>query len=314
MPSLMPAQLRARLRSRVPAKLYALTRLLRPHQWLKNGFVFVGLLFGHAWNDPVRLEQALAAFGAFCLLASAVYAMNDLVDREQDRRHPTKKDRPLAAGVVSPAAAMILAATCLLVGGGIAWLWAGSAPWIFVAYVALNILYSLGLKHVVILDVFIIASGFMLRILAGTLGIGIAPSQWLLLCGLMLTLFLGFAKRRAEVNALPENRASHRRVLQQYTAPMLDQFIAITAAGTVISYALYTVSAETVALHGTRGLIATVPFVLYGVLRYLWRLHRHGGGGDASQDWLNDPHLLAATVAWLLLVLALLGVSIMPTQ
>jgi 4-hydroxybenzoate polyprenyltransferase len=289
-----------------------LIQLLRPHQWLKNGFVFVGLLFGHAWTDPVKPGQALAAFAAFCLLASAVYVMNDLIDREQDRRHPKKKDRPLAAGTVSAGAAMTLAAICLIVGGGIAWLWAGSAPWIFLAYVALNVGYSFGLKHVVILDVFIIASGFMLRILAGTLGIGIAPSQWLLLCGLMLTLFLGFAKRRAELNALLAESAGHRRVLEHYTAPMLDQFIGIAAAGTVISYALYTVSAETVALHGTRGLIATVPFVLYGMLRYLWRLHARGGGGDPAQELLRDPHLLAATAGWLLLVFAVLGGAIMP--
>ncbi len=302
----------ARPRASLGASLGALVRLLRPHQWLKNGFVFVGLLFGHAWNDPDKVGQALAAFAAFCLLASAVYVMNDLVDREQDRLHPKKKARPLASGTVSVAAALALAAACLAVGSSVAWRWAGSAPWIFVVYVAMNIGYSLGLKHVVILDVFIIAAGFMLRILAGTLGLGIAPSQWLLLCGLMLTLFLGFAKRRAELNALLAASAGHRRVLEHYTAPMLDQFIGITAAGTVISYALYTVSAETVALHGTRGLIATVPFVLYGVLRYVWRLHHQGGGGDPAQELLTDPHLLAATAGWLLLVLALLGGAIMP--
>jgi 4-hydroxybenzoate polyprenyltransferase len=304
MPSLMSAKVRA--------SLGALLRLLRPHQWLKNGFVFVGLLFGHAWTDPVKLGQALAAFAAFCLLASAVYVMNDLIDREQDRLHPQKKNRPLAAGTVSVSAAVALAVMCLAAGGAIAWLFAGSAPWIFFAYVVLNIGYSAGLKHVVVLDVFIIATGFMLRILAGTLGLGIVPSQWLLLCGLMLTLFLGFAKRRAELNALLAESAGHRRVLEHYTAPMLDQFIGIAAAGTVISYALYTVSAETIALHGTRGLIATVPFVLYGMLRYLWRLHRQGGGGDPAQELLTDPHLLAATVGWLVLVLAMLGGAIMP--
>ncbi len=283
-----------------------LMRLLRPQQWLKNGFVFVGLLFGHAWHDPVKAGQALAAFAAFCLLASAVYVMNDLLDREQDRQHPKKKHRPLAAGTVSPAAAMALAALCLLGGGALAVLYAGSAPWIFFAYVAMNIAYSLGLKHVVILDVFIIAGGFMLRILAGTLGLGIAPSHWLLLCGLMLTLFLGFAKRLAELNVLQKESAGHRRVLEHYTAPMLDQFIGIAAAGTVISYALYTMSAETAALHGTQELVLTVPFVLYGMLRYLWRLHGQGGGGDPAQELLADPHLLAAIFGWLLLVLALL--------
>lgn len=285
--------------------------LLRPHQWIKNGFVFVGLLFGHAWTDPVKLGQALAAFAAFCLLASAVYVMNDLIDREQDRLHPKKKHRPLAAGTVSTTTAAMLAAACLTVGGIIAWRLAGNAPWIFAAYLGLNVGYSLGLKHVVILDVFIISSGFMLRILAGTHGLGIVPSQWLLLCGLMLTLFLGFAKRRAELYALPPGDAGHRRVLEHYTEPMLDQFIGIVAAGTVISYALYTVSAETVALHGTRGLIATVPFVLYGMLRYLWRLHRRSGGGDPALELLTDPHLLAATAGWLVLVMALLGGAIL---
>jgi 4-hydroxybenzoate polyprenyltransferase len=292
----------------------ALLKLLRPHQWLKNGFVLVGLLFGHAWTDPVRLGQALAAFVAFCLLSSAVYVMNDLIDREQDRLHPEKRHRPLAAGTVSVSAAVMLATACLVAGSAVAWWFAGSAPWVYLAYVVLNIGYSFGLKHVVVLDVFIIASGFMLRILAGTLGLGIAPSQWLLLCGLMLTLFLGFAKRRAELNVLLADGVGHRRVLEHYTAPMLDQFIGIAAAGTVISYALYTVSAETVALHGTRGLIATVPFVLYGMLRYLWRLHRQGGGGDPAQELLTDPHLLAATAGWLLLVLGLLGGAIMPSQ
>ncbi len=289
-----------------------LIRLMRPHQWLKNGFVFVGLLFGHAWNDPEKVTQALAAFAAFCLLASGIYVINDLIDREQDRVHPKKKSRPLAAGTVSVHAALFLAASCFIGGSAVALLWAGSAPWIFAAYVIMNIGYSFGLKHVVILDVFIIAAGFMLRILAGTLGIGIAPSHWLLLCGLMLTLFLGFAKRRAELNALLAESAGHRRVLEHYTEGMLDQFITIAAAGTVISYALYTVSAETVALHGTRGLIATVPFVLYGMLRYLWRLHRAGGGGDPARELLTDPHLWAATAGWLLLVLALLGGSIIP--
>jgi 4-hydroxybenzoate polyprenyltransferase len=287
--------------------LLRLLRLLRPHQWLKNGFVFIGLLFGHAWNDPHKLSQALAAFVAFCLLASAVYVMNDLIDREQDRRHPKKKLRPLAAGTVSVRAAVVLGVLCLIAGGVIAVRYAGSAPWLFLAYVVMNLGYCFGLKHVVILDVFIIAAGFMLRILAGTLGIDIAPSHWLLLCGLMVTLFLGFAKRRAELNALLQESAGHRRVLEHYTAAMLDQFITIAAAGTIISYSLYTVSAETVALHGTRGLMVTIPFVVYGILRYLWRLHRQGGGGDPAQELLGDPHLLTAAAGWLVVVLALLS-------
>lgn len=287
--------------------LMPLIKLMRPHQWIKNGFVLLGMLFGHAWHDPEKVQQTLAAFAAFSLFASAVYVLNDLIDREQDRLHPTKCKRPLAAGTVSVPQAVILGVLCLLGGSALALTVAGEAPWIFFVYVVINIAYSFGLKHVVILDVFVIAAGFMLRILAGTIGIGIAPSHWLLLCGLMITLFLGFAKRRAELGALEADNASHRRVLEHYTAPMLDQFIGIAATATLVSYALYTVSAETIALHGSRNLIFTLPFVLYGMLRYLWRLHRQGGGGDPAQELLTDPHLLVVAASWLLLVLAILN-------
>lgn len=287
--------------------MHPLIKLLRPHQWIKNGFVFIGLLFGHAWHDPAKVTMALAAFAAFCLLASAVYVMNDLADREQDRLHPDKRHRPLASGTVGTAAAIALGIACLVGGLALAFTVAGGAPWIFLAYLLLNAAYSASLKHVVILDVFLIAAGFMLRLLAGTLGIGIAPSQWLLLCGLMLTLFLGFAKRRAELNALLEQSAGHRRVLEHYSAPMLDQFLSMTAMGTVVTYGLYTVSAETVALHGTANLMLTVPFVLYGMLRYLYRLHRQGGGGDPARELFRDGHLLAALLGWLGTVLAVLA-------
>jgi 4-hydroxybenzoate polyprenyltransferase len=294
--------------------MHPLIRLLRPHQWVKNGFVFVGLLFGHAWRDPDAVALALSAFLAFCLLSSAVYVVNDLVDREQDRLHPEKRHRPLASGAVGTPAALALAALCLAGGFDLAFgLFAGpglpasQAPWIFFAYLLLNVGYSAGLKHVVVLDVFIISAGFMLRILAGTLGIGIWPSHWLLLCGLMLTLFLGFAKRRAELNALLDESGRHRRVLDQYTAPMLDQYITVAAGATVIAYSLYTVSEETIALHGTPWLILTVPCVAYGLLRYLYRLHRAGGGGDPARELLTDPHLLGVFALWLALVVWLLA-------
>jgi len=291
----------------MPSLMPSLLRLMRPHQWLKNGFVFVGLLFGHAWTDPVKLGQALAAFAAFCLLASAVYVMNDLIDREQDRLHPTKKNRPLAAGTVSVSSAVTLAAVCLLAGGAIAWLFAGSAPWIFFAYVVLNVGYSLGLKHVVILDVFIIASGFMLRILAGTLGLGIAPSQWLLLCGLMVTLFLGFTKRRAEIIALTDDKTAHRKVLEHYSPVLLDKMIGITAAGLIMSYSLYTMNADTIRIHNTPNLIYTVPFVMYGVFRYIYLLHHQSRGGDPSHDLVRDHHLLIAVGAWLVATILLIA-------
>ena len=285
----------------------ALLRLLRPHQWVKNGFVFVGLLFGHAWNDADKLAAALLAFAAFCLLASGVYVLNDLADRERDRQHPKKRLRPLAAGTVTVPAALAAAALCLGGGLALAFVGPGRAPWLFVAYLAINAGYSLGLKHVVILDVFIISAGFMLRLLAGTLGVGIAPSHWLLLCGLLLTLFLGFAKRRAELLVLDGDGGGHRRVLEHYSPALLDQFITVAAAGTVVSYSLYTVSVETIALHGTPRLIYTLPFVLYGMFRYLLLLHRRGGGGDPARELLSDRHLIAAFLGWLALVIAFLA-------
>jgi len=288
------------------SRMIAVLTLLRPHQWVKNGFVLVGLLFGHAWTDPVKLRQGLWAFAAFCLLSSAVYVFNDLLDREQDRQHPRKRHRPLASGTVGTPAALALLVALLCAGLALAFGRAGDAPWIFVAYLAINGVYSLGAKHVVVLDVFLIAAGFMLRLLAGTLGLGIAPSQWLLLCGLMLTLFLGFAKRRAELSALGDDPAAHRRVLDDYSAGLLDQFTTIAAACAVVSYSLYTVSAETVALHGSGHLLLTLPFVLYGMFRYLFLLHRRGAGGDTASDVFADPHLILAVAAWLATVLAVL--------
>jgi 4-hydroxybenzoate polyprenyltransferase len=277
----------------------AWARLARPHQWVKNGFVFVGLLFGHAWNDRLLVGQVLMVFAAFCLVSSAVYVFNDIRDREADRRHPRKRQRPVASGAIRPGAA---AAVGLVLGAAglalAAWVSAAAAA-ILAAYVALNAAYTLGLKHVPILDVFLIAGGFMLRILAGTTGVGIPPSQWLLLCGLMVTVFLGFAKRRAELLALEEGSAGHRPVLDEYSPAALDGMMAISASGVIVTYSLYTVSPDTVRLHGTDQLILTLPFVLYGIFRYVYRLHRRGGGGDPAWDLLHDPHLLAAVLGWL---------------
>jgi len=290
------------------SRLKPYLKLLRPHHWVKSGFVFVGLLFAHAWGDPALLLRVLLAAAAFALAASAVYVGNDLADRERDRQHPQKRLRPLACGAVSVTAALWLAGACLLAGVLLAYAAGEAVLLIVLLYVALNVAYSLGLKHVVLLDVFIISAGFMLRILAGTLGVGIAPSHWLLLCGLLLTLFLGFAKRRAELNALAGHGGSHRRVLDDYDPLLLDKLITICAAGAIVSYSLYTVSAETLAMHGTTNLIYTVPFVIYGIFRYLFLLHRRGGGGDPAAALFRDRHLLAAFAAWLLSVVALLGV------
>ena len=281
-------------------------KLLRPHQWLKSGFVFIGLLFGHAWNNPPLVCSVLLAAAAFSLAASAIYVINDLADRERDREHPEKRHRPLASGAISVRQALLVCGCCLLAALVLALAASTAVLFIVLAYVLLNVAYSMGLKHVVLLDVFIIAAGFMLRILAGTLGVGIAPSHWLLLCSLMLTLFLGFAKRRAELNALAGCGGSHRQVLDDYGPALLDLLIGICATGVIISYSLYTVSADTVAMHGTTSLIYTVPFVIYGVFRYLFLLLRRGGGGDAASALLHDVHLLGTFGAWFVTVVWLL--------
>ncbi len=288
-------------------KISPFIKLLRPHQWVKSGFVFVGLLFGHASSNGPLVHSVLFAAAAFALAASAIYVLNDLADRERDRAHPEKCHRPLASGAVSVPQALFLAAFCLLAALLLANVASTTVLLIVLVYVALNVAYSLGLKHVVLLDVFIISAGFMLRILAGTLGVGIAPSHWLLLCGLMLTLFLGFAKRRAELNVMDDRAGSHRQVLDDYDPVLLDQLIGICAAGTIVSYSLYTVSAETVVMHGTANLIYTVPFVIYGVFRYLFLLHRRGGGGDPAAVLLRDAHLLGAFGGWLVAVVVVLG-------
>jgi len=280
--------------------LIELLRLMRPYQWVKNAFVFIGLLFGHAWQDAHLVTQVVIAFVAFCLVSSAIYTINDIVDLEQDRRHPKKSRRPLSSGSVPVSAAIVLAVLLGVLGFGFAYFSSPTVLVILAGYALMNIAYSFRLKHVVILDVFIIATGFMLRILAGTLGVGIPPSQWLLLCGLMVTLFLGFTKRRAEIIALTDDKTAHRRVLEHYSPVLLDKMIGITAAGLIMSYSLYTMNPDTIRIHNTPNLIYTVPFVMYGVFRYIYLLHHQSGGGDPSRDLARDRHMLIVVGGWLL--------------
>jgi len=286
--------------------LFELLRLMRPYQWVKNTFVFIGLLFGHAWHDINLVAQVVIAFAAFCFVSSAIYTLNDIIDVEQDRAHPKKRLRPLASGSVSVPAAFTLAALLGLLGFVFAYAASPTALAILVGYAVMNIAYTLNLKHVVILDVFIIATGFMLRILAGTLGVGIPPSQWLLLCGLMVTLFLGFTKRRAEIIALTDDKTAHRRVLEHYSPVLLDKMIGITAAGLIMSYSLYTMNPDTIRIHNTPNLIYTVPFVMYGVFRYIYLLHHQSGGGDPSRDLTRDRHMLIVVGGWFIATLWLI--------
>lgn len=278
-----------------------LINLIRPHQYLKNSFVFIGPLFAHQW-DLSTLYESMMTFAAFCAMASAVYILNDLVDVETDRAHPIKSKRPIASREISPLSAKILLVALFLTSVGLSINVSIYVAACTISYFIINIFYSLSLKHVVILDVFLISSGFMLRILAGTLGLGIAPSAWLLLCGLMITLFMGFSKRRAELLMLKggdkQDQALTRRVLDDYSPIILEQYIAITAACTILSYGLYTVSPKTIQLHNTENLILTLPFVMYGIFRYIFLLHRHSKGNDTAKDLLQDPHLLMTVILW----------------
>ena len=288
-----------------------LLRLLRPHQWVKNGFVFIGLLFGDVSDDWELRSNVLLAATGFCLLSSCVYVLNDMFDRKADQAHPLKRHRPLANGTVGMGAAFALACACAIAGLALGAAASISVGAILLAYLLLNLAYSAGLKHVAILDVFIIAAGFMLRIFAGTWGVGIAPSQWLLLCGLLLTIFLGFAKRRAELMVSATdgtngaNGASQRPVLDDYSPALLDTMMAISAAGVIVSYSLYTVSPDTIELHHTDKLIYTLPFVLYGMFRYIFLVHRRGGEDPAS-TLLTDAHMIVTGAAWLGVTLWLL--------
>ena len=291
-------------------KFKYLLKLLRPHQYIKNTFVLAGVLFSRQW-DIYTLLQAAWAFCAFSLSASAVYILNDLSDIEADRAHPKKRYRPLPSGKVSITVARKLAIILFL---------ATFIPtlllkdWILVSimltYIVMNIAYSLCLKHIVLLDVFVISMGFMLRLLAGTWGIGIAPSEWLLLCGMMLTLFLGFCKRTSELlqSAMADDTFAEksRRVLTEYNTAMLEQFTSITAACAIISFGLYTVSDQTIRTQGTSNLIYTLPLVIYGIFRYLFLLHRHGKGTDTAKDLFTDRHLLLTGSCWVAMTLVIL--------
>ncbi|HEU4368947.1 MAG TPA: decaprenyl-phosphate phosphoribosyltransferase [Methylomirabilota bacterium] len=285
--------------------LTAILASLRPQQWTKNLFVFAGLVFGQQLFTP-SVWTAAAAFVVFCGLSGAVYLLNDVADRHKDRLHPDKRFRPVAAGRLAPGHAVAAAAVLIAAGlGAAAWM---SRPFAAaaVAYVALLSAYSAWLKHVVIVDVLVVALGFVLRAVAGALAVEVAISGWLLICTVLLALFLALGKRRHEVLTLEAGAARHRPILAEYSAGLLDQMIAVATASTVTAYALYTMSPETVARFHTTLLPVTLPFVLYGIFRYLYLLYCRQLGGNPSEIVLRDRPLLANTVAWLVLTLLII--------
>jgi 4-hydroxybenzoate polyprenyltransferase len=283
----------------------ALLRSLRPRQWVKNLFVFAGLIFGHRLLTPL-VWRALAAFAIFCALSGAMYLLNDVVDREKDRLHPTKRLRPVASGRLSTAVAVVVAALLITVSLVTGSLLGRAFVGVALAYALLLTAYSAWLKHYVIVDVLVVSGGFVLRAVAGAVAVDVEMSGWLLICTILIALFLALGKRRHEYLALGEVAGRHRPILAEYSAGLLDQMIAVVTASTVTAYALYTMSPETVAKFQTRLLPVTLPFVLYGIFRYLYLLYSRQLGGSPSELFVNDLPLLANTVLWILVVLAVI--------
>jgi 4-hydroxybenzoate polyprenyltransferase len=283
-----------------------LLRSLRPAQWTKNLVIFAGLIFGKKLLDAAAVWDAIAAFVVFCALSGVVYLVNDLADRESDRRHPLKARRPIASGAVplpvATGAALAIGAVALaaayLIGPGFAVVAA--------AYLVLQMLYSGPLKHIIIIDVLTIAIGFVLRAAGGAVAVHVQMSHWLFVCTILLALFLALAKRRHEIVLLAGDATSHRPILGEYTAYLLDQMIGVVTASTLIAYVFYTISPETQAKFGTPWLGLTIPFPLYGIFRYLYLVHQREGGGSPADLLLTDRPLLTCVALWTLAVILII--------
>jgi 4-hydroxybenzoate polyprenyltransferase len=315
-------------RARGLAVLRELLRAMRPKDWLKNVFVFAAIAFAQdnrhgtpLWQEPDRLLMVGAAFVLFCMAASAIYLINDLVDIEKDRAHPKKRNRPLASGRLSPTVARVAAVLLLLVALPLSFLidftdrgplQSAFAPYDFgivlLTYLVVQgLLYSYYLKHLVILDIFTIAAGFVMRAVAGAMVLDISITSWLLICMGLLALFLGLAKRRAELVLLEGGAGEHRRILEEYSVPMLDQMLSIVTAAFIVSYALFTTTAPTLPREPFPVMLITVPFVIYAIFRYLYLMYRHGGGGNPAELLLGDRPFAASIVIWGVIALAILA-------
>ena len=271
---------------------------LRPHQWTKNLLVFAALGFSKHLFDPAPLARATFAFALFCGLSGAVYLLNDLADVERDRRHPVKRLRPLASGALDPRTAGLVAAILAIGCLGLSFVLGRPFAASALVYLGLNLLYSFRLKEVVIVDVLSISLGFVLRAVAGGLAVGAAVSDWLLICTFLLALFLSLAKRRHELTSLNEDASGHRKILAEYSPYLLDQMINVVTASCLSAYAFYTTAPETREKFETDRLAWTIPFVLYGIFRYLYLVHRKEQGGSPSDVLLTDRPLLAAVALW----------------
>jgi 4-hydroxybenzoate polyprenyltransferase len=287
-------------------KLAAIVALLRPHQWLKNGVVLAPLVFAHRLLDPHAVVLALVAVVACCAISSAGYALNDLLDVELDRRHPVKRARPLASGALTPAEGGAVLAVAAAIGVGVSLALGRQVAVLIVSYLALQYAYSRALKRVVILDVIVVAVGFIMRAYVGGLAIGVDVSPWLALITFLLALFLALNRRRQELVALGDVAAAHRGVLADYTPALVDQMIAPVTAATLVAYMIYSVSPEVTERLGTHWVHLTVPFVVFGMFRYLYLVHRRQAGDDPARILLGDGPLLASVLLWIAANLILL--------
>lgn len=292
------------LQGEVPGRPFLVNLLasIRPRQWTKNLLVFAGLIFGHQLLVPSAVGKAVAAYAIFCALSSAVYLINDVLDRDSDRQHPLKRQRPIASGAIGAVPALGTALLLAIAGGTAAFVLGARFGAVATAYLALLVLYSGPLKHIVIIDVLTIAVGFVLRAVAGAVAVDVEISRWLLVCTILLALFIALAKRRHELTLLADTAASHRPILGEYSPYLLDQMIAVVTASTLVAYAFYTISPETEQKFGTPWLGLTIPFPLYGIFRYLYLVHQRAGGGSPADMLFTDRPLLACVALWALMV------------
>jgi len=277
---------------------------LRPRQWLKNLLVFAGLVFAAKLGDAGRWLEAVAAFGAYCAVSSAAYLVNDLRDREDDRLHPVKRARPIARGELSPRRAVVLAAGLAAAALALAGVLGLVSVAFLLAFAGLQAAYSFSLKHVVLLDVLVIGSLFVIRAAAGAAAVGVRISPWLLLCTALLALFLALAKRRGELVLVGAQHTPGRPALEGYSLELVDQLVAIVAASTVIAYSLYTLTAR-----DSKALLATVPFVIFGLFRYLLLVHRDDVGEEPEQVLLTDVPIILAVAGWIATAAVILALT-----
>ena len=275
---------------------------LRPQQWVKNFVLFAGLIFSQNLGRLDLILETVAGFALFCLLSSSVYIFNDIMDVESDRKHPLKSARPIASGKMSISTATLLFVIFAVIALGLSFLLNTIFALTALSYFILNLLYSVYLKNVVIIDVMSIAAGFVIRAVAGAVIIGVEISAWLVVCTILLALFLGFGKRRHELVLLENQATDHRRILSEYSPYFLDQMISVVTASTVVAYAFYTLSPEVETKLGTGHMDLTIPFVLYGVFRYLYLIHQKEGGGSPTRMLLSDKPILGNVILWLLAV------------